>query len=164
MGNRKHPHGDIPEYEGSHIQRDVSQFYDQARFFHAEDLTDVLESGDGCVLPNLQTDCLPLCWLSHVDNVAYLHEEELSAQLKMLPTPDEVSTVVSQLEIDDLKEFAASIMNATVDSAHKGNADLDTIRLLNGWFASMEETIAAGDDLKEVLSRRWTPQGDLPIK
>ena len=72
----------------------------------------------------------------------------------MLPSPDEVTTVVSQLAIDDLREFASSIMNAAVDSAHKGHVDLDTIRFLNGWFASMEETIAAGDHLEEILSRR----------
>ena len=76
------------------------------------------------------------------------------AQLEMLPSPDEVSTIVSQLGIDNLREFAASIMNAAVDSAHKGHVDLDTVRFLNGWFASMEETVAAGDRLEEILSRR----------
>ncbi len=79
---------------------------------------------------------------------------EARAQLEMLPSPDEVSTVISRLEIDDLREFAASIMNAAVDSAHEGHVDLDTVRLLNGWFASMEETVAAGDRLEEILSRR----------
>ena len=85
-------------------------------------------------------------------------DEELSAQVKMLPNPDEVSAVVAQLEMDDLREFAAAIMNAAVASARSGNADMDTIRLLNGWFASMEETIAAGDDLEEILSRRRNPK------
>ena len=79
---------------------------------------------------------------------------ESHGQLEMLPSPDEVTTVVSQLAIDDLREFASSIMNAAVDSAHKGHVDLDTIQFLNGWFASMEETIAAGDHLEEILSRR----------
>ena len=50
-------------------------------------------------------------------------------------------------------------MNAAVDSAHKGHADLDTIRFLNGWFASMEETIAAGDHIEEILSRRRKRRG-----
>ena len=81
-------------------------------------------------------------------------EEELSAQISMLPSPGEVSSVVCQLDMDDLREFAAAIMNAAVDSVHKGQADLDTVRLLNSWFASMEETIAAGDDIEEILSRR----------
>jgi hypothetical protein len=79
---------------------------------------------------------------------------ESHGQLEMLPSPDEVTTIVSQLAIDDLREFASSIMNAAVDSAHKGHVDLDTIQFLNGWFASMEETIAAGDHLEEILSRR----------
>ena len=79
---------------------------------------------------------------------------EAHAQLEMLPGPDEVSAIVSQLGIDNLREFAASIMNAAVDSAHKGHVDLDTVRFLNGWFASMEETVAAGDRLEEILSRR----------
>ena len=81
-------------------------------------------------------------------------DEELNAQLAMLPDAHEVSTVVSQLGLDDLREFAASIMNIAADHAQKRTTEIDTVRLLNGWFASMEETIAAGDDLDEILSRR----------
>ena len=81
-------------------------------------------------------------------------DDELIAQIEMLPDSGEVSTVVCQLGIEDLREFATSIMNAAVDSARKGDVDLDTIRLLNGWFASIEETIAAGEDIEEILSRR----------
>ena len=84
-------------------------------------------------------------------------EEELNAQLAMLPDAHEVSTVVSQLELGDLREFAASIMNIATDHARKRTTEMDTIRLLNGWFASMEETIAAGGDLDEILSRRRSP-------
>ena len=80
--------------------------------------------------------------------------EEINAQLEMLPSPEEVSAVVSRLEIDDLREFAVAVMNAAVHSARNGAADIEDIRLLNGWFASMEETVAAGDDLQEILSRR----------
>lgn len=81
-------------------------------------------------------------------------DDELIAQIEMLPDSEEVSAVVGQLDIDDLREFAASIMNAAVDSIRRGHADLETVRLLNGWFASMEETIAAGEDIEEILSRR----------
>ena len=35
---------------------------------------------------------------------------------------------------------------------------MDTILFLNGWFASMEETISAGDQIKEILSRRRKPR------
>ena len=87
-------------------------------------------------------------------NVQYSENEELIAQIKMLPDSDEVFTVVHQLGMEDLRAFAAAIMNATTDSARNGHADLDTIRLLNDWFASMEETIAAGEDIEEILSRR----------
>lgn len=85
----------------------------------------------------------------------HLNDEEISAQTEMLPSPEEVSAVIAQLEADDLREFAASVMNAAVDSARMGHVDLDRIRLLNGWFASMEETVAAGDYLEEILSRRY---------
>ena len=81
-------------------------------------------------------------------------DEELSAQLEMLPDARAVSTVVSQLEPSDLREFAASIMNVAMDYARKETSDIDAIRLLNGWFASMEETMAAGGELEEILSRR----------
>ena len=95
----------------------------------------------------------------HPLDAHYSGDEEVIAQIKMLPSPREVSTVICQLDVDDLREFAASIMNAAVDSAHKGHADLDTIRFLNGWFASMEETIAAGDHIEEILSRRRKRRG-----
>ena len=85
-------------------------------------------------------------------------DEELSAQLGMLPDAHEVSTVVSQLELGDLREFAASIMNIAADHAKKRTTDIETVRLLNGWFASMEETISAGDDMDEILSRRRSLQ------
>ncbi len=80
--------------------------------------------------------------------------EEMSVQLETLPSPGEVSAVVSQLETDDLREFAVAVMNAAVHTARNGTADIEDIRLLNSWFASMEETVAAGDDLQEILSRR----------
>ena len=80
--------------------------------------------------------------------------EERSVQIEMLPSEDEVAAVVSRLEVDDLREFAAAVMNAAVDLARNDNADMETVRLLNGWFASMEETVAAGADVEEILSRR----------
>ena len=83
--------------------------------------------------------------------------DEHRVQVEMLPSPDEVSAVISRLEMDDLREFACAVMNAAVDSAYRGGADMDTIRLLNGWFASMEETVAAGEDMEEILARRRMP-------
>ena len=83
-----------------------------------------------------------------------IYDSELHTQMDMLPSAEEVSAVVSQLKADDLREFAAAIMNASVQSALSGHIDIEAIRFLNGWFASMEETIAAGDDIEEILSRR----------
>ena len=88
--------------------------------------------------------------------------DERSVQVEMLPSPDEVSAVVSRLEMGDLREFAFAVMNAAVDSAHRGGVDMDTIRLLNGWFASMEETVAAGADMEEILARNSPTALSLP--
>ena len=85
--------------------------------------------------------------------------EARSIQVEMLPSPDEVSEVVSRLEVDDLREFAVAVMNAAVDLARNGDTDMETVRLLNGWFASMEETVAAGEDIEEILARRRMPGG-----
>ena len=98
-------------------------------------------------------------WPTHALISDHFNDEEISPQTEMLPNPEEVSAVIAQLETDDLREFAASVMNAAVDSARMGHVDLDRIRLLNGWFASMEETVAAGDYLEEILSRRYTRRG-----
>lgn len=76
----------------------------------------------------------------------------------MLPDAGEVCSVVSQFELDDLREFTASVMNIAADHSQKRTTDIEAVRLLNGWFASMEETIAAGDDLDEILSRRRSIQ------
>ena len=76
------------------------------------------------------------------------------AQIEMLPDHGEVSTVVNQLSVDDLRAFATAIMNAASDSARKGHADMDTSRLLNDWFASMEATVSDTDSLEETISRR----------
>ena len=51
-------------------------------------------------------------------------------------------------------------MNVAVDYARRETSDIDAIRLLNGWFASMEETVAAGDELEEILSRSANTRGD----
>ncbi len=90
-----------------------------------------------------------------------IDDGELHAQIDMLPNPEEVSAVVSQLNADDLREFATAVMNASVQAALSGHVDIETIRFLNGWFASMEETIAAGGDIDEILSRRRAP--DNPV-
>lgn len=89
----------------------------------------------------------------------YSSDEELTSQIAMLPDHREVSAIVRQLDIDDLRVFATAIMNAAADSARKGHADLVTVRLLNDWFASMEETSAAGDSLEEIQSRRRKRRG-----
>ena len=85
--------------------------------------------------------------------------EARSIQVEMLPSADEVATVVSRLEVDDLREFAVAVMNAAVGSARNGDTNIETVRLLNGWFASMEETVAAGEDVEGILSRRRMPGG-----
>ena len=111
-----------------------------------------------CIVLDPQESDLHAVWPYYHEYAHYLADEDLSAQLGILPTVDEVSTVVGKLKIRDLREFAASIMNIAVDSAHKGHASLDTVRLLNDWFATMEQLIAAGDDIDEILSRRKKPR------
>ena len=96
-----------------------------------------------------------------IDQALETANEELVVQLGLLPSPDEVMKVVSRLQIDDLREFACAVMNAAVASAHRGAMDADDIRLLNDWFASMEETVAAGEDIQEILSRRRTSEASL---
>ena len=87
-----------------------------------------------------------------------IDDGELHAQIGMLPNSEEVSVVVSQLKPDDLREFATAVMNASVQAALSGHVDIETIRFLNGWFASMGETIVAGDDIEDILSRRRAPE------
>ena len=80
--------------------------------------------------------------------------EGMRAQMELLPTPDEVVAVVGHLEVKDLQEFACAIMDTAVRAALDGVLDIDSVRLLNSWFGSVEETVAAGDSIDEILSRR----------
>ena len=102
----------------------------------------------------VNTDTIPEDMVERHPTAHNSSDEDLMAQIEMLPDYGEVSTAVNQLSIEDMRAFATAIMNAAADSARKGHVDLDTIRLLNDWFASMEETIYAGDELEEILSRR----------
>lgn len=87
--------------------------------------------------------------------------DDLNGQLEMLPTNEEMLEVASALGRDDLIEFLTAIMDIAVNSAHLRMLDLDTIRVINGWFASMEATVAAGDHLDDILARRRRPQDNL---
>ena len=85
------------------------------------------------------------------------HDEELGGQLEMLPNPDEVRSAINKLELRDLREFAKAITNVAVDSARKGHTDIDTITLINDWFATVEELVAAGDSIDDILSKKLSP-------
>ena len=102
----------------------------------------------------VNANTIPEDLIEHRSVPHHSSDEDLMIQVEMLPNHGEVSAVVNQLSIDDLRAFATAIMNAATDSARKGHVDLDTAQLLNDWFASMEETIYAGDSLEEILSRR----------
>ena len=147
-----------PEVGDSARQLHQNTFRDEATVHDIRYHAEVFDLDDVCLVLTLHEDPLLTAWSDYHESSHYFDDEELSAQLGMLPTPDEVSTVIGEVKVRDLREFAASIMNIAVDSAHKGYASLTTVRLLNGWFATMEEIIAAGDDLDEILSRRKKPR------
>ncbi len=90
---------------------------------------------------------------------AITEAEDVSIQLSMLPEPDAVKPLIENTELDDLREFAIALTNLLIDVIRNLNVDIRVITLLNGWIASLEETIAAGDDLDEILSRRRTHKG-----
>ena len=96
---------------------------------------------------------------AHETVTNFLNILDRRPQVKMLPTPDDVASVVARLDVEDLRQFTAAIMNCAVASARAGVLDLDSVRLLNSWFGSMEETLAAGKSIDEVLDRRNDREG-----
>ena len=94
----------------------------------------------------------------YYESTAAAVEVETEVQLSMFPTPEASVALVENTSIDDLREFTVAIMEIVFDLARRAR-DLDVIRLLNGWIASLEETIAAGADLDEILSRRRYVEG-----
>ena len=85
--------------------------------------------------------------------ILVVDERETEVQLSMFPTLEDTTELVENAALNDLREFTIAIMEIVIDLARR-TRDLDVIRLLNGWIATLEETIAAGDDLEEILSRR----------
>lgn len=90
---------------------------------------------------------------SRLSPLAFGREEELLDQLGRLPTPDQVREVMSALPTKTLRELGEEIMNGGV-TVLTGGDNLDFARLLNSWFATGEETIAAHGRPGRVLTRR----------
>ena len=56
-------------------------------------------------------------------------------------------------------KMAAEIVNGSIEHA-KGNIDrLEYVRLVNGWIATAEETVAAGGRLSRIAARRHINAG-----
>lgn len=85
--------------------------------------------------------------------IAYEVDEDYAAQVELLPDPEQIDTVVRSLAIEVLRDYSCAVTGCAVSMFQSGRADLDTLRTLNGWFASMEEILDAGDALGEILSR-----------
>ncbi len=78
-----------------------------------------------------------------------------SVQLELLPSEHEIAILVDRLDENDLRQLAQATADIIVTSANQGDLNLPHLRLFNEWWGSMEETVAAGDCLDEILERRY---------
>ena len=86
---------------------------------------------------------------------------ELHGQIDMLPSPGEVSDIMEHVEGETLREYAVAVTNIAVRLAHPTMPNrVREVADLNGWYASMEETVAAGDQIDEILAKRYMVQFD----
>lgn len=96
-----------------------------------------------------------LCQCIATLSIGHRRVSDRSIQLELLPAGDEIGIIVDQLSRDDLQELAQAVVDILVTSARQGDLDLPHLRLFNEWWGSMEETVAAGDCLDEILERRY---------
>ena len=78
----------------------------------------------------------------------------MSGHLDKLPTSEEIEELICALDVPTLREMSSAMLTASVDYL-EGRADkLQYLELLNSWIATVEETIAAGEGVREILARR----------
>ena len=71
-----------------------------------------------------------------------------------LPTSEEVEELVHALDAPTLRDLSSAILTASIDYAQGRSENLAYLRTLNSWIATAEETVAAGEDMDEILARR----------
>ena len=71
---------------------------------------------------------------------------ELRGQIRMLPSAEDIEAIVSEVDPGYLRGFATAIMTVAADEARRECMGLEAVSQLNGWFATMEELVAAGVD------------------
>ena len=85
------------------------------------------------------------------------YTDDYDIQLSMLPSTSEISFVIENSELSDLREYADAVTGIAVNLIRSSGANLATVALLNDWFATLEEIIEMGDELEEIESRRINP-------
>ena len=71
-----------------------------------------------------------------------------------LPTSEEVEALIYALDVPTLRELSSAILTASIDYAQGRSEKLANLQMLNSWIATAEETVAAGEDMDEILARR----------
>lgn len=80
--------------------------------------------------------------------------DELSGHLDKLPTSAEIEELIAALDVPTLREMSSAILTASIDYVAGRSDKLQYLELLNSWVATAEETIASGEDIEKILSRR----------
>ena len=72
---------------------------------------------------------------------------EMYEQIRRLPSAEDVEAILSEVDHHGrLREFATAIMRVAVAEARRECMGLKAVKQLNGWFATMEETVAPDVD------------------
>lgn len=90
-----------------------------------------------------------------VMGIADIFEWGVWAPRRGMLSLEETRRVIFDMGDTELRDTAVALLANAVRAARGGSVGLDSSRALNGWIATAEETVAAGDGLEEILSRRW---------
>ena len=81
-------------------------------------------------------------------------EDKLRSHIDELPTSEEVEELVHALDAPTLRELSSAILTASIEYVEGRSDKLAYLQILNIWIATAEETVAAGEDMDEILARR----------
>ena len=81
-------------------------------------------------------------------------EDKLRSHIDELPTSEEVEELVHALDPPTLREFSSAILTDSIAYVEGRCDKLAYLQILNSWIATAEETVAAGEDMDEILARR----------
>ena len=84
----------------------------------------------------------------------YELDEQLRDHIERFLTAEEIEHLCATLKVSDLRQMAAEVVIASIESVKGNTSQLELATLINSWLATAEETVAAGKNAGRIAARR----------